>query len=202
MKQQQLQKLKMEVKMLINLISAIEAILFVAGTDGLSTEEIADILQIPQQEVIASCRQLQLKLQQPESGIQLIESANTWQLATKPEHALYLRRMADTPIATSLSSAALETLAVIAYQQPITRSRIEKIRGVSSERAIQTLLHRLLIREVGREEGPGRPFLYGTTDHFLKTFAISSLEELPELPITDRDETTLLFERESHVPQE
>ncbi len=148
----------------------------------MTTEELADVLQVPAHEVRAMCAELAAAYDAREAGIKLVEWGGSWQLVTRPEHAVYLRRMASVPPPPNLSSAALEVLAIIAYHQPITRYAIESLRGVQSDRAIATLLQRQLIQEVGREDGPGRPILYGTTDVFLQAFGLQSLDDLPPLP--------------------
>ncbi|MCY0889011.1 MAG: SMC-Scp complex subunit ScpB [Alicyclobacillaceae bacterium] len=188
--------------MLLQIVPALEAVLFAAGTDGLSTQELAGILQVPPHEVVALCDELRQHLSTRESGIQLLEVAGVWQLSTRAEHAHYLHRMTESSTSTTLSPAALETLAIVAYRQPITRSKIESIRGVHSDRALQTLLYRQLIAEVGRENAPGRPILYGTTDHFLQTFGLLSLADLPELPEEPQAEKLVLFEQESALPRD
>jgi segregation and condensation protein B len=173
--------------MIVSLTSPLEAVLFAAGSNGCSLEELAHILQLSIGEVESVCKQLQSELDERESGLMLVEIADTWQLATRPDYVEYLRRMATSPVNTSISAAALETLAIVAYKQPITRSEIEAIRGVQSDRAVQTLVHRQLIVEVGRQDGPGRPILYGTTDHFLSTFGLRNVRDLPPLPPEPED---------------
>ncbi len=115
-------------------------------------------------------------------GISIVQLAGTFQLATKKQNAAYLKKLVESPGNSHLSQAALETLAIIAYKQPITRIEIEEIRGVKTERPLQTLIAKALIKETGRAEGPGRAYLYGTTKEFLDYFGLRSLEELPPLP--------------------
>ena len=112
----------------------------------------------------------------------IVQLAGTYQLATKKENAAYLKRLVDSPNTSTLSQAALETLAIIAYKQPITRAEIEEIRGVKTERPLHTLMSKALIKEVGRAEGTGRAYLYGTTKEFLDYFGLKNIEELPQLP--------------------
>ncbi|SMO41204.1 segregation and condensation protein B [Melghirimyces algeriensis] len=112
-------------------------------------------------------------------GIQIVEVAQVYQLTTLPEHRTYFEQLAKSPSRSRLSRAALETLAIIAYRQPIIRAELEEIRGVKSEKAIYYLKRKGLIREVGRAEGVGRPILYGTTREFLDYFGLTSLKELP-----------------------
>lgn len=170
--------------MLVSLTGPLEAILFACGSNGLTTSEIAHILQLSIDETKTLCNVLKQALVDRGAGVELTELAGTWQLSTRAEYVEYLRRMTSTPTSGNLSAAALEALAIVAYNQPITRVEIEAIRGVQSDRAIQTLVHRQLITEVGRQEGPGRPILYGTTDYFLQTFGLRDIDDLPPLPDT------------------
>jgi len=133
-------------------------------------------------------------------GLQIVQLAGNYQLATLPEHATYFERLAYSPTRSSLSQAALETLSIIAYRQPITRIEVEEIRGVKSERAIHTLVNKDLIQEVGRAEAIGRPILYGTTAAFLDYFGLGSLQDLPDLNEFENaenleEETQLLFQK-------
>lgn len=135
-----------------------------------------------------------------ERGLQIVQIAGNYQLATLPEHAPYFERLAYSPSRSSLSQAALEALSIIAYRQPITRVEIEEIRGVKSERAIHTLVNKDLIEEVGRADAIGRPILYGTTKAFLDYFGLASLDDLPDLadfesPEQLEEETQLLFQK-------
>ncbi len=164
------------------MIGPLEAVLFAAGSNGLSTEEMIHILQLPAEEVLGLCEELKTAFVEQASGLTLVEFGGTWQLVTNIQHAHYIKRMATAPTSGTLSTAALETLAIVAYKQHITRSGIEAIRGVHSERAVHTLVHRQLICDMGRDNSPGRPILYGTTEQFLQTFGLRSLDDLPPLP--------------------
>jgi segregation and condensation protein B len=172
-----------------------EGLLFVAGEEGIYLEQLARVLEISVEEAVALVEELKQEYAQPNRGFQLVQYANAYRLTTKKEHALYYKKFVETPTSTSLSQAALETLAIIAYRQPITRAEIEDIRGVKTDKALQTLVSRLLIKEVGRAEGTGRPILYGTTKEFLDTFGLQTLEELPPLPEEgeDMEEADLFF---------
>lgn len=165
-----------------HLLAVIEGLLFAAGEEGLEPRQIADVLDIRKEAVIQLIEVLQQELDQQNRGIQVVEIGGCYQLTTRPEHAPYFKKMAHSPNQGMLSQAALETLAIIAYKQPITRAEIEEIRGVNSEKAITTLVNRSLIKEVGRKKGVGRPILYGTTKSFLQYFGLNSLADLPELP--------------------
>lgn len=163
------------------LLAALEGVLFAAGMEGLSDAEIARVFFVSEASAAGLCEQLALKQETEGRMIRVIRSAQTWQLATHPSLAPYLRDLALAPPPAALSAAAVETLAIIAYKQPITRSGIEYLRGVKSDRAISTLITRGLIGEVGRAEGPGRPILYGTTKDFLDHFGLNSPDDLPRM---------------------
>lgn len=186
---------------IINWKGILESVLFAAGDEGLSLKQIAAVLEVDEikaQEIIG---QMQLDYEKDENrGILLVQIAGVFQLATKKEHADYLKRLVESPGTAQLSQAALETLAIIAYKQPITRIEIEEIRGVKTERPLQTLASRALIKEVGRADGAGRAYLYGTTKEFLDYFGLKNIAELPPLPekIDDeevQDEADLFFEK-------
>ncbi|KYD20204.1 hypothetical protein B4135_1980 [Caldibacillus debilis] len=168
---------------IVNWKGIMESLLFASGDEGLSVKELAKIMDIDEWKAREILEDLRKDYEEdPNRGIALIEVAGSFKLATKKENAVYLKRMVETPSSTSLSQAALETLTIIAYKQPITRAEIEEIRGVKTERPLQTLLAKGLIQEVGRKEGAGRPILYGTTEEFLDYFGLKDLKELPPLP--------------------
>ncbi|MGF7030418.1 segregation and condensation protein B [Paenibacillus mucilaginosus] len=180
--------------------SVIEGLLFVAGDEGLSAKQLAEVLEHDAAFVKELVKDLQKDLKRTQRGIQIVELAGTFQLTTVPDHAPYFERLAHSPSRSSLSQAALETLAIVAYKQPITRVEIEEIRGVKAEKALQTLVSKDLIQEVDRADAPGRPILYGTTKAFLDYFALGSIDDLPETTLFEDDEnleeeTRLLFEK-------
>lgn len=160
--------------------AVIEAVLFVAE-EPVPTEELAEVLEISRDEVAGTLDRLAAELSQAGRGVVLREVAGGWRLYTVPEAKPYLERFAATERATRLSSAALESLAVVAYRQPVSRGQVNEIRGVDSDRALRTLQRRGLIREVGRAGGPGQAVLYGTTELFLEKLGINSAAELPPL---------------------
>jgi segregation and condensation protein B len=186
---------------IINWKGILESVLFAAGDEGLSLKQIATVLEVDEIKAQEIINEMQLDYKKDENrGILLVQIAGVFQLATKKEHAEYLKRLVESPGTTHLSQAALETLAIIAYKQPITRIEIEEIRGVKTERPLQTLASRALIKEVGRAEGAGRAYLYGTTKEFLDYFGLKNIAELPPLPekIDDeevQDEADLFFEK-------
>ncbi|MER1954469.1 SMC-Scp complex subunit ScpB [Desemzia incerta] len=179
--------------------ATIEALLFVAGDEGLSLEEAASLLESTTQEVYAALMKLQQKYKSRDSGLTLLEVGNRFELATKKDYSAVIKKYAASPYATNLSQAALETLAIVAYKQPITRMEIDEIRGVQSSGSLQKLVLRGLVQEKGRVETPGRPILYGTTEYFMDYFGLKELGDLPdisELGVENEEkETDLFFER-------
>jgi segregation and condensation protein B len=168
--------------------SIMEALLFAAGDEGLSKKQLTAVLEIGEEVVAEAIEELQKEYKKKQRGIELIEVAGVYQLTTKKKHAAYLKKLVETPNHSSLSQAALEILAIVAYRQPITRAEIEEIRGVKSERPLQTLTAKVLVKEVGRAEGTGRAILYGTTKEFLEHFGLKNIKELPPLPEKEDDE--------------
>lgn len=160
--------------------AVIEAVLFVAE-EPVPAEELAEVLEISRDEVAGTLDRLAAELSEAGRGVVLREVAGGWRLYTVPDAKPYLERFAATERATRLSSAALESLAVVAYRQPVSRGQVTEIRGVDSDRALRTLQRRGLIREVGRAGGPGQAVLYGTTELFLEKLGINSATELPPL---------------------
>lgn len=159
--------------------SAVECLLFVAG-EPLTFKDIARALPCDEIEAEEALRDLQLRLGESNSGLQVVSIAGGWQLATRPDYAEVVGRLLARG-ASKLSRAALETLAIIAYRQPITQPEIEAVRGVAAGSVVKTLMERKLIVEAGRKQTVGRPILYATTPDFLHYFALRDLEELPPL---------------------
>ncbi len=163
------------------LLSQLEAVLFAAG-EPLPTAKLAQALQIEEEKLDALLEEYGHTLEQPQHGFRLIHLDDCVQLTTKREHegvvkeALQLRKNAP------LSNAALEVLAIVAYNQPVTKSFVEQVRGVDSSSIVNALTEKELLEEAGRLDVPGRPILYQTTPNFLRCFGLSSLEELPKLP--------------------
>lgn len=161
--------------------AAVEAILFAAG-EPLEIERIAEALEIEKEIVESILLELRKKLDDLNSGICLVQMDNLYQLCTRQEYAQQVRSVLEIKKNAPLSNAAFEVLAVIAYNQPVTKAFIEQVRGVDCSGVIQTLVLKGLIEERGRLELPGRPLIYGTTPEFLKCFCVNNLSELPELP--------------------
>ena len=160
----------------INIGAAIEAILFAAG-GSVERERLAEALEITPDEVDARMNELLRDYEESEMGITIIKLKNSYQMVSRKEYAPQIRTVMDLRRNTPLSQAALEVLAVVAYNQPVTKAFVEQVRGVDC-----SLCAKDLIEEKGRLELPGRPLLYGTTENFLRCFNISDLEQLPPLP--------------------
>ena len=180
--------------------SIIEGLLFLAGEEGLSLKQLAEVTEQRQEVISDALLDMKTSFERAGRGLQIVQIAGSYQLATLPEHAPYFERLAYSPSRSTLSQAALETLSIIAYRQPITRVEIEEIRGVKSERAIHSLVNKDLIEEVGRAEAIGRPILYGTTKAFLDYFGLANLKDLPDMADFEsteqlEEETQLLFQR-------
>ncbi|WP_293981177.1 SMC-Scp complex subunit ScpB [uncultured Clostridium sp.] len=162
--------------------SAIEALLFASG-EPLSLYEQSKTVELIIEEMMEAYEKVQTR------GIKLISIKGKYQLVTKGENAEYIQKLLKKNKRQSLSQASIESLAIIAYKQPITRIDIDEIRGVKSESALLRLVEKDLIKEVGRLEVPGRPILYGTTDEFLRQFDLRDLKDLPSLDLFGQDET-------------
>ena len=167
--------------------AAVEAILFASG-EPVELEKIAQVLEIEPEVCEQVILNLSAKLDEANSGICVLKLGNMYQLSSRTEYAEVIRDVLELRKNTPLSPAAFEVLAVIAYNQPVTKSFIEQIRGVDCSGVIATLCQKKLIEEKGRLDLPGRPLIYGTTPDFLRCFSISSLDELPELPQKDTEQ--------------
>jgi segregation and condensation protein B len=179
----------------MSLTYVIEALLF-ASHKPLSAKEIMEILRnagaeddfapnafanVKPAEVAAAIQELKVEYIQNERGFQLVEKADGWRLASDPKYGQWVRGLFPAPKPARLSSPALETLAIIAYRQPITRADVEAVRGVTIDSVLQTLMERGLVKIAGRAEIPGRPLLYETTEFFLDHFGLRNLDELPNV---------------------
>jgi len=167
----------MEIK---TLEAAVEALLFAMG-EALPAKDIAQVLEQDVEDVRRLIRNMMSRYDEENRGIQIIELEDSFQLCTKPSMYEYLIRMTHQPRKHTLTDVALETLSIIAYKQPVTRAEIEKIRGVNSDHSINRLVEYNLVCEAGRLDAPGKPILFGTTEEFLRTFGVRSVEELPVL---------------------
>lgn len=166
------------------LVKAFEAVLFASG-EPLSIERFSQVFEITPEKTVAVMDELEKKLEANDSGIKLVRMENAYQLATRNEYIDYIKKAFDIRRRTPLSPAALEVLAVIAYNQPVTKSFIEQVRGVDCSGVVTTLFEKGLVEERGRLELPGKPLLYGTTKNFLRCFGLEDLGDLPPLPKTN-----------------
>jgi segregation and condensation protein B len=175
--------------------AAIESLLFVSGRP-LERAELRKLLTINEEQLNAGLQNLKDALERQERGIRLQLLGEQVQLVTAPENARYVAALLGLPMAAKLTTAALETLSVVAYRQPITRAQIEAVRGVNSDRALASLIQHGLVAEVGRAQTVGRPALFATTAEFLQQFGLTSLEQLPgvSLPTEQQQEASPLAE--------
>lgn len=158
--------------------AAIEAILFTMG-ESVEAEKIAVAIEHDVDTTVKIIHNMMDKYENEDRGIKIIELEGSFQLCTKEEYYDNLIRICSQPRRYTLTDAALETLSIIAYKQPVTKIEIEKIRGVNSDRSVNKLVELELVKEVGRLDVPGRPMLFGTTEEFLRTFGVGSIDELP-----------------------
>lgn len=179
----------------------IEAILFTMG-ESVELDKIANAIELDKQETKKKIEALRQKYEQEERGIQIIELDGAYQMCTKNEMYEYLIRIAKQPKKRVLTDVLLETLSIIAYKQPITKAEIEKIRGVSCDHAVSKLVEYNLVNEVGRLDAPGRPMLFGTTEEFLRSFGVHSIDELPVLNEDQVEEFKHQAEQEAEMKLE
>lgn len=159
-------------------VSIAEAVLF-AVAEPISAGKLAEILDIGESEVLSVMERLSAELDESESGICLLRFEDRYQLSTRPKYADYVVRALDNRRNSPLSQAAMEVLAIVAYNQPVSRAFIDEIRGVDSSSALSTLISKNLVEEAGRLDLPGRPISFATTDNFLRCFDMQSLADLP-----------------------
>lgn len=160
--------------------AVLEAVLFTMG-EAVETERLASVLEISKKEIRELLLEMKAEYDQTDRGVTLMELEDSFQMCTKSQMYEYLIKIAKTPRKYVMTDTLLETLSIIAYKQPITRAEIERVRGVSCDHALNRLVEFGLVSEVGRMDAPGRPLLFGTTEEFLRSFGVKSLEELPEL---------------------
>lgn len=177
--------------------AALEAVLFTMG-QAVPLASLARAVEQDQETTGKLLHEMMDRYEEEDRGIRLLELESSYQLCTKKEYYENLIRVASEPKKQELSEAALETLSIIAYKQPVTKAEIQRIRGVSSDHAVNRLVEFGLVCEVGRLDAPGRPILFATTEEFLRRFGVGSLEELPRLD----DEKIRAFEREAATEAE
>lgn len=177
----------------MDLMGVLEGILFVVGDEGITLSDISHILEIDEEETKALLLRLKSSYDAENRGLRISYLGDSFKLTTKKEHKAYYRKLIEIPNSNSLSSSALETLAIIAYNQPITRIEVDQMRGVSSAQIIRRLVAKDLIQINGKSKLPGRPNLYGTTPDFLDYFGLASISDLPKMesPISDESEGDL-----------
>ena len=163
------------------LVQAVEAMIFASGRP-VSAKAISEILEVETKEIEEAIEVLKEKLLERNSGVQIIKVNDTYQFATLEKFYAYICKLLDNRPKPTLSQAALEVLSIVAYNQCTTRAEIERVRGVSSDSALNKLLEYNLVEEAGKMNAPGRPMMYKTTEDFLKMFGYTSLKDLPELP--------------------
>ena len=178
--------------------SILESLLFVSKKP-LSVAELSEVIGADNETIKKSIEEVCVEFEV--KGIQIIKVAGGYQMRTREENAEYVHRLLHSPLATTLSPAALEALSVIAYKQPATRQMVENIRGVASDGVIKTLLEKRLIAEVGRSDQVGRPILYGTTIEFLRHFGLKDLSDLPPLPEGETEQAAALKQADILPPE-
>ena len=161
--------------------AVLEGLLFVVGEDGLTLDQIEEVLGLKEEEVKEVVNELKHSYENEDRGLRIDFLGNRLKLTTKFEHREYYQKLLENPETNTLSQAALETLAIIAYNEPITRMQIDKLRGVGSSQMIRKLVAKGLVKESGRSDLPGRPILYETTNDFLDYFGLSNIKELPDM---------------------
>lgn len=185
-----------EIQEALNLEAQVEALLFVSSS-AVSSKQLADVLGITARRVEKILTQMEEQFQK--RGIRIQHNRGRYQLTSAPETAQTVEEFLNLEATTKLTSASLETLAIVAYQQPITRPMVDSIRGVNSDSVIRNLLSKGLIEEAGRSEGPGRPILYTTSPEFLQHFGLSSISDLPTLTLVE--ERQIEPENPGHQPE-
>ena len=161
--------------------AVLEGLLFVVGEDGLTIQQIEDVLNVEENDCKELIRELKKDYEEEDRGLRIDFLGNRFKLTTKFEHREYYQKLIENPETNTLSQAALETLAIIAYNEPITRIQVDELRGVGSTSIIRKLVAKGFIKESGRSNMVGRPILYETTNEFLDYFGLSSIDELPNI---------------------
>lgn len=161
--------------------AVLEGLLFVVGEDGLTLEQIEEVLEIGEDDSKELLMELKKDYEEDSRGLRIDFLGNRFKLTTKFEHREYYQKLIENPETNVLSQSALETLAIIAYNEPITRVEIDKLRGVGSVQMVRKLVAKGFIKEVGRSDLPGRPILYETTSDFLDYFGLATIEDLPDM---------------------
>lgn len=172
----------------LNIEAIVEGLLYMVGDDGIKVEQLASVIDKSIEDSEAILNSIQSKYSNENFGFELVNYGKTYKFITKQEVAPYIQALFHTSKPNTLSQSALETLAIIAYKQPITRVEIEELRGVGADMMLRKLQARNLIREAGRSDAPGKPILYEVTEEFMDSFKLYTLNELPDLPEFNSDE--------------
>ena len=184
--------------------SVLEGLLFITGDEGLTIKEISEVLEIEQDDALELINKLKQDYSNEERGIMIQDFAGKYKLTTKKEHKAYYEKLSELSSNKTLSQSALETLAIIAYNQPITRLEIDELRGIQSSQMIRNLISRDLVKEVGRKDTAGKPRLYAVTDEFLYYYGLTSLNELPTIEVEESDDVELYnskYKEEEEIEQ-
>lgn len=179
----------------MNKLAILEGILFVVGDEGITLDNISEVMNITKNETQELLKKLREEYTKENRGLRISFIGEAFKLTTKQEHKEYYQKLITTRGSNTLSQAALETLAIIAYNQPITRAEVDELRGIASTNMIRKLMAKDLIKISGKSNLPGKPNLYRTTSEFLDYFGLATIDDLPDLPINDekKDEETDLF---------
>lgn len=178
----------------MNLIGVLEGILFVVGDEGVNLKQICDILKVSDEEAKRLLLELKQQYESDNHGIRISYLGDAFKLTTKKEHKEYYQKLIENPDSNTLSGPALEILAIVAYNQPITRVEIDEMRGTQSSHMIRKLVAKGLLKISGKSTMPGRPNLYATTSEFLDYFGLSTINDLPKIEtVNEEDQEKELF---------
>ncbi len=179
----------------MNMKSVLEGLLFLVGDEGIDMKDICDILELDEENIKSLINNLQKDYLSSDRGIIIKKFGDNYKLTTKSENKYFYEKLSEKDYVRNLSQSALETLAIIAYNEPITRSKIDELRGINSSQMIRNLIAKDFVKEVGKSDLPGRPNLYGITNEFLDYFGLSSKEDLPPIEeIKESNEDIDLYE--------
>ncbi len=182
----------------MNKQAVLEGLLFIKGDEGITLKGITDVLDVTEKEAQDLLNKLQKEYEKEERGLRISFLADTFKLTTKKEHNEYYKRLVNTDTNNTLSEAALETLAIIAYNEPITRVKIDEIRGISSSFMLKKLIAKDLVKACGKSDLPGHPNLYKTTKEFLDYFGLATINDLPKIEEIKQDEEIDLYKSKYH----
>ena len=185
----------------MNKKAILEGILFIVGDEGVTIDEIKNILEVDNEEIKQIFMELKKDYEKPDRGLRISYLGNRFKLTTKEEHRKYYEKLVTDTKSSGLSNAALEVLAVIAYNEPITRLKIDEIRGVNSSQIVRRLLARGFIKICGKDDSIGKPNLYKTTNEFLDYFGLSSKNDLPEIVFKEHEEDDNSYLYESNYKE-